>query len=198
MEVSTLVIILQLNDAVQHLGTLEQVKSRHVELLLEGDVVLLGQAPGLGLGLALDGEAEGLVVGEPDVVLDEGVHVGDGDLLGDVDLLVLVRGGLGEFNGGEDALGLDVGQVHLAGEAVNVSVDGAVGGDGGVDLHGVRVGLGVEDVDALDLELGLVHLALGNLGHTNKDAIEAYPLSEMMIWVFFFTVTRSSQGGHLH
>ena len=170
IEVPAPVVILKTNGTVEHLGTLEEIESLDVERLLEVDAVLAVQAGRLHLGLTLDGETECLIVGEPDVVLDEGVHVGDCDLLRDVDLLVLVCGRGREVDGGERGLGLDVGQVHLAGEAVNVGVDRAVCGDGRVDLHGVGVCPGVEDVDTLDLQLGVVHLVLCDVGHTDEDA----------------------------
>lgn len=170
VEVPALVVLLERDLAVQDLGAREQVERLDVERLLEVDVVLPAQAGGLDLGLALDGQLQRLVVDEPDVVVDEGVHVGDGDLLGDVDHLVLVGGRLREVNGGEGGVRLEVLEVEVAAEGIDVGVDRAVGLDGGVDLHGVGVGGGVQDVDALDLQLGVVHLGLCDLGHTHEDA----------------------------
>lgn len=154
------------------LSALEEIEALDLEGLLEVDAVLAVEAGGLDLCLTFDGDLDGLVVGEPDVEGGEGVHVLDGDVLADVDLLVLGGGGRGELEGGEGGVRLEVLEVHAAGEPVDVGVDGAVGGDGGVDLHAVAVRLGLEDVDALDVELSIVDLALGNLGHADKDAVD--------------------------
>lgn len=172
MEVSGVLIIAtaDLDLTVKHLGALEQVERSHVDGLLEVDIVLLAQTAGLDLGLALYSQLEGLVVDEPDVVVDEGVHIGDSDILGHVDVLVLVGGGVREVDGGEGRVRLEVLEVEVALEAVDLGVDGAVGGDGRVDLHRVRVRGRVEDVDALDLQLGVVHLGLRDLGHAHEDA----------------------------
>jgi hypothetical protein len=185
----------QLNLTIKHLGALEQVERSHVDGLLEVDVVLLAQTTGLDLGLTLDGQLEGLVVDEPDVVVDEGVHVGDGDLLSHVDFLVLVGGGVREVDGGEGCVRLEVLEVEVALEAVDLGVDGAVGGDGRVDLHRVRVRRGVEDVDALDLQLGVVHLGLRDLGHAHEDAgtgVSEAALSERAVNTYTKQTTRTT------
>lgn len=151
-------------------GSAEKIKTLNLESLLEGDAILAGQAAGLDLGLALDSDAQSLVIGEPDVEGSEGVHVSDVDLLADIDSLVLVTVGGREVDGNEGGVRLEVLEVHDTLEAVDVGLDGAVGGDGGVDLHQVGVALGAEDIDALDLEVGIVKLVLGDLGNSNKDA----------------------------
>lgn len=46
----------------------------------------------------------------------------------------------------------------------------AICGDCGIDLEAIGLALGIEDVDTLDLELGVIDFILGNFGETDKDA----------------------------
>lgn len=134
LAVKVLAILIELGGQLGRLGidlgALEEVEGLDLELLLEVNLVLAAEAAGLGLGLSLDGHVDSLVVGEPDVELSEGLHVGNLDLLANIDDLVLIGGGGGEVEGGESDTGLDISQVHVADEGVNVGMDGAVGGDG--------------------------------------------------------------------
>lgn len=50
-------------------------------------------------------------------------------------------------------------------------MDLAICGDCGIDLQAIGLALGIEDVDALDLELGVIDFILGDLRKTNKDAM---------------------------
>ena len=83
---------------------------------------------------------------------------------------MLVAVGLGEVEGGKGGVGVSALEVHVTAEGVDVGVDAAVSGNGGLDLHLEGLALGIEDPDVLDLKLGIVDLALGNLGHANEDA----------------------------
>jgi hypothetical protein len=47
----------------------------------------------------------------------------------------------------------------------------AIGADGGINLHAVGIALSVENPDGLDIELGLIDLALGDLGDSDKNAV---------------------------
>lgn len=172
VEVLALIVILKLQPSrlLNHLGSPEQVQTLDFKRLLEVDIVLPVQAAGLNLGLAVDGDLERLVIDEPDVEGAESVHVGDVDLLAHVDLLVLGGGGGGELEGSEGLVALEVLEVHLADEAINIGVDAAIGCDGGVDLHEEGIGLRLEDVDALNVELGGVDLILRDVGDADKDA----------------------------
>lgn len=153
-----------------HGGAVEQIQTLHVDGLLEGNIELGGQARRLDLGLSVHGNVESLVGGEPNVEVVEGVVVSNGDILADVDELVLVAGSLGEGNVKEGSLAREILEVHDTVKAIDVGLDGAIGGDGGVDLQGDAVRLGVDDVDALDFQLGVVDLLLGDLGNSNEDA----------------------------
>ncbi len=62
-------------------------------------------------------------------------------------------------------------EVHDALEGVDVGVDLAVRLDGAVDGHGEVLALGVGDDDAVKDELGIVELALGDLGDADEDAV---------------------------
>lgn len=83
-------------------------------------------------------------------------------------MLVAIGGGEGDVK--ERRVIGEVLEVHDTVKGVNLCLDGAIGGDGGVDLQLDAVRLGVEDIDALDFQLGIVDLALGNLGNTNENA----------------------------
>lgn len=151
-------------------GAVEQIQTLHVDGLLEGNAKLGGQARRLDLGLSVHGDVESLVSGEPDVEGVEGVVVSNGNILADVDELVLVAVCLGEGDVEEWSLAREILEVHDAVKGIDVGLDGAIGGDGGVDLQGDAVRLGVDDVDALDIQLGVVDLLLSDLGNSNEDA----------------------------
>lgn len=151
-------------------GALEEVEGIHGQRLLERHAVIAIQAGGLDGGVAKNGDLDGVVDEEPGVKFSEGVHVLDGDLLTDVDSLVLVRVGGGKVNGNEWRLARIVLEIHDALEGSHVGLDGAIGRDGRVDLHEVGVARGFGDADALNLELGVVDLALGDVGNTDEDA----------------------------
>lgn len=63
-------------------------------------------------------------------------------------------------------------EVEAALEGINVGLDLAVSGDGGVDGHVEAVGGRVGDLDGLDLEVGGVDLVLGDSGGHAIDAVE--------------------------
>ena len=119
------------------LGTLKEVQTVDGKGLLEGDARFPVQALGLDLGVALDGDAQGLIVGKPDVEIVEGLLIGNGDLLADVDGLVLVGVGLGKLEGSERGVRLEIFEVHVSSEAIDCGLNGSVGGDGRVDFHEV-------------------------------------------------------------
>lgn len=98
----------------------------------------------------MDSNTERLVLEEGLVKLNEGVPVGDLNFLADVDSLELVGVGAGEVELDKGSSTRNIAEGKIADKGVNVSLDGAVGSDGGVDLHGELVGLRVEDVDGLD------------------------------------------------
>lgn len=150
-------------------GAVEQIQALHVDGFLEGNVKLGGQARRLDLCLSVHGDVESLVGGEPNVEGVEGVMISNGDILADVDELVLVAVCLGEGDVEERSLAREILEVHDTVKAVDVGLDGAIGGDGGVDLQGDAIRLGVDDVDALDIQLGVVDLLLGDLGNSNED-----------------------------
>lgn len=163
----------KLNGGVVHLDAFELVETLELERLLEVDRVRLGQTARGDGGLALDGDLEGLVVGEPLVEGGEGLAVVDLNvLLGDINHLELVGVGLREANLGKGVLRAKLLKVHVADEGVNGSLDLAISADGRVDGHEIPVGLGVLDGDALNLELGLVDLVLGNDGDNDIEAAE--------------------------
>lgn len=134
----------------------------------------------LNLCPAVDGDPYGLVVVEPDVEAGESRHVGDLDLLADVDDLVLVGIGFREQERRECGVRLIVLEVHLAFKGIDICLDGSISLDGGVDLHVVGVALSLENVDALDLKMSRVHLALSNLGHNDEDATSRGRASVLM------------------
>lgn len=150
VEVLAIGILLETNVALCDLGAGKDVEALDFERLLEVDARLAIQAIGLDLGLALEGDSEGLVVVEPDVVSGKGVHVGDFDMLAGVDDLVLVVVGLGERELHKGNVRLVVLEIHLAVESVDVGLDAALCCDCGVDLHEECIALGLEDVYALD------------------------------------------------
>lgn len=96
--------------------------------------------------------------------------ISNGDILADVDELVLVAVCRGEGDVEERSLAREILEVHDTVKGIDVGLDGAIGGDGGVDLQGDAISLGVDDVDALDFQLGVVDLLLGDLGNSNEDA----------------------------
>ena len=49
-------------------------------------------------------------------------------------------------------------------------MDLAISGDGRIDLHKIGIWLGFKNLDALNLKLGFVDLALCNLGDSNKNS----------------------------
>lgn len=151
-------------------GAVEQVQTLHVDGLLKGDVEFRGQARRLDLGLSVHGDVESLVSGEPNVVGVEGVGVSNRNVLADVDELVLVAVGCGEGEVEERRLAGEILEIHDTVKGIDVGLDGAIGSDGGVDLQGDAARLGVDDVDALDFQLGIVDLLLGDLGNSNEDA----------------------------
>lgn len=72
------------------------------------------------------------------------------NVLADVDQLVLVAVGCGEGDVEERCLAREILKVHDTVKSIDVGLDGAIGGNGGVDLQGDAVRLGVDDIDALD------------------------------------------------
>lgn len=152
------------------LSAVKLVEAIDSDRLLEVDAILAVEATGLELGLALDGDTQRLVGSKPSVEGGEGVQVGDVDVLGDVDLLVLLAAGLGEVEGDEGGVRLQVLEVHDALEGVDLGADFAVGGDGRVDRQ--REGsLGrLQHGHALDLQVGVVNLVLRDLGHRDEDS----------------------------
>lgn len=156
--------------AGDNLGSLEQIEALHGDGLLEVDIVLLGQALGLHLGLTSDGNTECLVVDEPDVELVKCLPVSDGDFLVDIHSLVFVGVGLGEVDGGERRVSGDILEVHDTLERIDIGLDLAIGLNGRVNLHAVLVGARVQNSDALNLKLSLIELVLSNLGDSDKDA----------------------------
>lgn len=146
-------------------------RTGHLNGFLEGHVVLAVDALDLDLGVAEDGDAEGLVGEQPGVEGGQGVDVVDGQELGHVDGLEGVGGGGREVNLGEGGVGQLVLEVHDALEGVDVGVDLAVRLDGAVDGHGQVLDLGIGDDDAVEDELGIVELALGDLGDGDEDAV---------------------------
>jgi hypothetical protein len=169
-EIVTFIVLLKGDLAIGNLGALEKVQALGGYRLLEGNTVLAVKTRGLNLGVTLDRDVDGLVVDEINVELLEGIHVLDVAVLADVDDLMLVGTGLREVERAKGNARLNTLEVELAGERVDGGVDRAVRLDGGVHLHEVRLGLGIEDVDALNLQLGLVDLALRDLGHADKDS----------------------------
>lgn len=151
-------------------GAVEQIQTLHVDGLLEGNAKLGGQARRLDLGLSVYGDVESLVSGEPNVEGVEGVGVSNGNFLADVDELVLVAICRGEGDVEERSLAREILEIHDTVKGIDVGLDGAIGGYGGVDLQGDAVRLGVDDVDALDFQLGVVDLLLSDLGNSNEDA----------------------------
>jgi hypothetical protein len=170
VEVVAIIILLKGDLAIGNLGTLEKVQALGGYRLLESNAILAVKTRGLNLGVTLDCDVDGLVVDKIDVELLESIHILDVIVLADVDDLMLVGTGLREVERAKGNTRLNTLEVELAGEGVDGGVDGAVRLDGGVHLHGVRLAVGVEDVDALDFQLGLVELALRDLGHTDKDS----------------------------
>lgn len=151
-------------------GAVEQIQTLHVDGLLEGNAKLGGQARRLDLGPSVHGDVESLVSGEPDVEGVEGVVVSNGNILADVDELVLVAICLGEGDVEERSLAREILEIHDTVKGIDLGLDGAISGDGGVDLQGDAVRLGVDDVDALNFQLGVVDLLLSDLGNSNEDA----------------------------
>lgn len=172
VEVATVLATVQGNVAVGNLSTVEMVQALQLDSLLKVDAILSRQAPWLDLCPSVDGDAHSLVVVEPDIESGELLHVGDFDMLTDVDDLVLVGIGLRELHSGERDMGRPVLEIHIALEGIDLGMDLAIGGDGRVDLHLVIFGFGLEDVDALDLKLGLVHLVLCDFRDGDEDATE--------------------------
>lgn len=151
-------------------GTVEQIQTVHVDGLLEGNPPFSEQASRLDLGPSIHGDVKSLVSGKPDVEGVEGVVVCNRNILADVDFLVLVAVGRREGNVEEGGLAREVLEVHDTVKAIDVGLDGAIGGDGGVDLQGDAIRLGVDDIDALDFQRGIVDLLLGDPGNSNEDA----------------------------
>lgn len=171
VKIVTVVIFLDSDISIENLGTLEVVQALDLQSLLKVDLVLASQATGLDLGLAIDGDTDRLVIMEPDVEASKGLHISDVESLADVDDLVLIGCRRGEQKSCEWRVWLEILEVHVTLEAVDLSVDLAVGRDGRVDLHEIAVGLGLKNVDTLDLQFGLVNLCLSNLGHSNENSV---------------------------
>lgn len=115
-------------------SAIEQVQAVHGNSLLKGNAPFPGQARRLNLGAALDGDTESLVGGKPDVEGVEGVGVLDLNLLADVDQLVLVAVGGGEGDVEERRVVGKILEIHDSLKGINVCLDRAIGGDGGVDF----------------------------------------------------------------
>lgn len=115
-------------------SAIEHVQTVHGNSLLEGDAPFPGQTRWLNLGTALDGDTESLIGGKPDVEGVEGVGVLDLKLLANVDLLVLVAVGGGEGDVEERRVIGKILEIHDPLKGINVCLDGAIGGDGGVDF----------------------------------------------------------------
>lgn len=115
-------------------SAIEQVQAVHGNSLLKGNAPFPGQARRLDLGAALDGDAESLVGSKPDVEGVEGVGVLDLNLLANVDQLVLVAVGGGEGDVEERRVTGKILEIHDSLKGINVCLDRAIGGDGGVDL----------------------------------------------------------------
>ena len=143
--------------------------TRHSDSLLEGNVEFLADALDLDFGVPLDGDAQGVVDQKPGVEDGECLKVGDGGELANGDGLLGGGGGRGEVNLGKRRVRMEILEVHLPLEAVDICVNGIIGLDRAVDGHGVVLGLGVGDHDALEVEFGLVKLLLGDLGHADED-----------------------------
>ena len=175
----------QIGLAVLDLGALEQVQALGSDGLFEGDRRLAVKTLGLNLGLALDSDANGLIVDEPGVEASEGSHILNSDVVGEVNPLKLVGVGLGELDVDEGGVGRLILEVHDTIEGVDIGLDSAIGGDGGVEAQGVGRGGGVGDLDGVDGQLGLVDLVLSNLGDSNEDTMEKSVSMLTLRWRYF-------------
>ncbi|KFY93472.1 hypothetical protein V498_04411 [Pseudogymnoascus sp. VKM F-4517 (FW-2822)] len=151
-----------------HLEALEAVDALELDGLLEGHLGGL-EALDVHERLALDGHEEGRVPEVPRVEVDEGLEIGAGDLLGDVDegQAGLGLGHLERHDGGVWELVLEV---HSGVEAVDDGGDGVGRRDRGVDGHQDGVRLGVGDGDAVNAQGGVVDLVLDDAGEPDEDA----------------------------
>jgi len=157
----------------QRTSEVDRLLTGHDKGLLEVDVELLGDALGLDLGLALNGNLEFLALEKLDVeVLPVLHHVANGVGLLDNDSLVLLGSGSREVELGEGLLRPILSNEHDALEGVNVGLDTARRLNVANDLHGVLVGLGISHDNAFDGQLGVIELVLSNLRNADEDAIK--------------------------
>ena len=157
----------------QRTSQVDRLLTGHDKGLLEVDVELLGDALGLDLGLALNGNLEFLALEKLDVeVLPVLHHVANGVGLLDNDSLVLLGSGSREVELGEGLLRPILSNEHDALEGVNVGLDTARRLNVANDLHGVLVGLGISHDNAFDGQLGVIELVLSNLRNADEDAIK--------------------------
>lgn len=132
----------------------------------ESNWVAARNALNMNTSVALNLDLEVLAQKKLLVEVGEGGEVLDVGLLSDIDNLEGIAGGLGEVDRGESPIiALDE---HLTGEWFDRSMDLAVAADDAVDGHGELGRFRVGHDDALDGELGLIELALGDLGDRNK------------------------------
>lgn len=154
--------------------------------------------------IPLDGKLQRLVCEKPGVEGRKRLHVRNLDGLANVDGRELSGRRVGEVDAGERLVRFEILEVHDAGEAVDIGVHAAIGGDGGVDGHIVRLGLGFGDDDGFDGELGIIDLALGNFGDADKDA--GGSLLELRLTMMGFgpganegaSWSQDQKEGHLH
>lgn len=171
VEVLAILILLEGDVAIGNFSTVEDIETLHLQSLFEIHTGLARQAIGLDLCLALHGDTQCLIVVKPDIESGESIHVLDLNRLANVDNLVLVVIGLGEHQVGERDVGFVVFEIHLALECIDIGLDTALGGNCGVDFHDKALALGLKDMDTLDVELGFVHLVLGDLRYCNEDTV---------------------------
>jgi hypothetical protein len=149
----------------------EGVEANNLHGLVKGHGVVPRDARHACRGVALDLDVDQLLVQEVRVEGGELGQVLDGDGLADVDDDQRVRRGLGEVDAGKRERGVDVCEVHGAGEAGDRRVDAPVRRDGGVDGHVQRGGLSLADGDAVNVENRGIEFLLRYLWYCDEETI---------------------------
>ena len=169
-KVGLVLVSANIQVGLDNLDTLKAIQSLNLVRLLVVNVKVARQATRAHTSLTLEGNPQRLIAREPGVIGGKGIHVLNVDILLDVDGLLLLRGRLGKVQLDKGAVRQLVLEVHVTREGADLSGRTAGGGDFGLNLHAQGVALGVDDLDALDLERRFVDLLLGELGNTDEDA----------------------------